>query len=273
MANKQIVAYIREYLGKGYPRESITNSLLDQGFDLKSINEGFEKAYPTNFLHPFRETQIDHSAMPKRKVELVLLGIFLIILLTGGITFFSIGKAPVIAPATTLTTTATTVTTAPGPTETMPATTPTTLKPETQNPTAIFTPGDMRITSVMLCNSVSDSFDCDENTAAEFKLGQPVYVYFKLVLKAAMKSGSYVIGFTEDRVVYDEESNSIASLTSDQIMNIQREVTGEGLYTLPAYNLIETTTNDIAGDYKVVITLKDKFSDEEITKTIYYKLV
>jgi|GEM_PF-4872337 len=281
MANKQIVTYISEYLGKGYPRDSITNSLLDQGFDLNSINAAFEEAYPTKMNHPFRQTSIDHAAMPKRKLELALLGIFIIIVLAGGITFVAVNKAPAsILPTTTVRQAGatTTVTTALTPSSTAPpVTTPLgnnqPLQPDTQHTTATFNPGDMRISSLKLCNSVSDSFECDENTAGEFRLGQPVYIYFKLVLRAKMKSGSYVVGFTEDRVVYDQQSTSIPSLTADSMMNIQREVSGEGLYTLPAYNLIETATDETAGGYRAVITLKDKFSDEEITKEISYTLI
>lgn len=270
MANKQVASYIREYLGKGYNRESITNSLLDQGFDLNSINAAFEEAYPTKMDHPFRQTRIDHSIMPSKKVELVLLGIFLIILVTGGLTYFTLNKAPVLVPTTTTTvrmpgTTILTVTTN--------TITPTTLKPNIESPTANFKAGDMRIISLKLCYSVSENFECDENANSEFKLGEPVYIHFKLVLKARMKYGSYVIGFTEDRVVYNEMAVQVDSLSSEGLMNVQREVSGEGLYTLPAYNLIETSTEDLAGNYKAVLVLKDKFSDEEIVKEITYKLV
>ena len=277
MVNKKLVKYIEQYLRQGYSRQAITNTLLDEGFDLNSINAAFEKAYPTKFLHPFRETEVKHHEIPKRKIEVVLLSLFIIILIAGLITYFTVrekGEAPEqaeFAVTTTTTVTTTTETLLPPPVFAGGEFFGTQLKPST-SVTGAVTAGTMSLKELKLCNSVSADFECGENTEGEFKLGEQVFVYFVPVFKATKQGGLYKMGFTQDREVLDPNLNIISYSTQENALDVEREAPDDGYYSLAAYNQIQTSTQDTAGEYTVTITIKDKFSEQEITRTIRYKL-
>ena len=83
-------------------------------------------------------------------------------------------------------------------------------------------------------------------------------------------SGVYKIGFIEDRKIIGPDGQAS---DSTNLIDITREVPDQGQYSIPAYNIIETANDDPPGEYKVIITARDKYSGFKISKEIKYKLI
>lgn len=86
-------------------------------------------------------------------------------------------------------------------------------------------------------------------------------------------SGLYKIGFIEDRQVFNPEGNLISSLSYNNVMDVTREVPSLGTFSIPVYNEIITSENDLPGDYLVKINIRDKYSDDRMDFEITYTLI
>lgn len=276
MVNNQLIKYVQTYLNQGYTEQQIWQSLIKNGYSPQVLKEVFievrrQKNYskfPNQYRQPINHPKAQYDHHHVNKHMLVVVGIIFLIMIIFGTVFWltmeksgmdnvKVDKNKIDRNKYTTTTTSSV------------STTTTTIKYE-EEPEK----GSVELYEIKLCNNIDQYFNCYENRYDEYEMGEKVYIYFRIYLDAKqMGNKAYKVGFTEDREVIGPDGNVVSPpSTQRHMMDVSREVPDVGTFSMPIYNIIETTDYNQTGEYTVNLIINDKYSDFKTNKKIKFKL-
>ncbi|MFT4305245.1 MAG: hypothetical protein ACMXX8_04060 [Candidatus Woesearchaeota archaeon] len=260
MISEDLIRYVQNYLNQGYTPQQINQTLLSSGYNQFQINEVFQEIQrrKTQTVYQSYEAPqpIQTSTKKKFPIKFILIIIAIILIIT--ISYFVITN---LGNDQTITTTTTTITT----------TTTTTLPSNVQ--TSSDAEKTMELFEILLCRNLDTFYNCFESIDGKIKRGSSLFFYYRLFMHPHEIDGDFRKGFIQDRVVYDPNNEIVEKWSREKVLDVVRPVPDERRYTVPGYNELISSDDDLLGTYTVQFIIYDKFSPYFFSFNTTFELV
>jgi hypothetical protein len=307
----KLIPYIQAELEAGYSKEQIKEAILRRGYSEQEIEDAFNEisgqekeekvketvSQPLSTEQPPQASQAVEQKVINRRFILILAGIVLLITTFLSIFYLATPQQPIETEGTAESGAELGETVGIGTKKIVQEETEeereekaeegaeeTELKAEQEGVIeaikAIESGGpEIKIEELKFCNSIDEDYNCDENTDAEYRLGETVNILIKVInfTNLAYKDEEtgkqgYLIGITQDIETRGPDFEILPSLTKEKVEDISSFVKEKVPFIYIA-NQLKTSPTFLTGEYAVEITITDKITEQVDSKMGLFWLV
>ena len=122
------------------------------------------------------------------------------------------------------------------------------------------------IITLRLCSGINQNFNCQENIRRKFQRGKTFYISADIIATSKNKK----ILLTNQIKIINDKGYLLLNTLGDDISQYEET---DGIYHLPIKKGITFTDSDPLGNGTIQVTITDKITNTNATKTIGYELV